>query len=228
MTEAEWLAASDPGRMLIVATRIRSSFRKLQLLACLCGERVKERLWRKGSRAAVETLARFLDGSASDNDLRVAHDAARADWEVIIADASEQRWYYLQEYAAEVAYRSSSPNLTEPVLQHVLIRQRESIGLAAEQEAEAIDGERNAQAGWLRDIFGNPFRPVSFDPSWRTSTVVALADQMYEARDFTPMPVLADALQDAGCDRDAILDHCRGDGPHVRGCWVVDLVLGKE
>ncbi|WP_232069714.1 hypothetical protein [Gemmata massiliana] len=80
----------------------------------------------------------------------------------------------------------------------------------------------------LRDIFGNPFRPVAFSPAWRTSIVVALAAQMYESRDFSTMPILADALQDAGCDNADMLDHCRGPGPHVRGCWVVDLVLGKE
>jgi hypothetical protein len=80
----------------------------------------------------------------------------------------------------------------------------------------------------LRDIFGNPFRPVAFDRDWRTSTALALARQMYETREFSAMPILADALQDAGCDNDEILNHCRDLGPHVRGCWVVDLVLGKE
>ncbi|MCE9568125.1 MAG: hypothetical protein K8U57_39485 [Planctomycetes bacterium] len=79
----------------------------------------------------------------------------------------------------------------------------------------------------LRDIFGNPFRPVVLDPNWLTSTVVALARQMSESRDFTTMPILADALQDAGCDNDEVLAHCRGPGPHVRGCFVVDLLLGK-
>ncbi|HET6575012.1 MAG TPA: hypothetical protein VFG68_15505 [Fimbriiglobus sp.] len=80
----------------------------------------------------------------------------------------------------------------------------------------------------LRDIFGNPFRPIAFDPSWRTSTAVGLARQMYESRDFSTMPILADALEEAGCDEPPVLAHCRGDGPHVRGCWVVDLVLGKS
>jgi hypothetical protein len=81
----------------------------------------------------------------------------------------------------------------------------------------------------VRDIFGNPFRPVSFDPVWRTSTAVALARQMYESRDFGAMPILADALQDAGCDVDDVLNHCRDPhATHVRGCWVVDLLLGKE
>ncbi|MDY3560575.1 hypothetical protein R5W23_001819 [Gemmata sp. JC673] len=82
-------------------------------------------------------------------------------------------------------------------------------------------------ASLTRDIFGNPFRPVTFSPFWRTDTALSLARQMYESRDFSAMPILADALQDAGCDSPEVLDHCRGDGPHVRGCWVVDLVLGK-
>ena len=80
----------------------------------------------------------------------------------------------------------------------------------------------------LRDIFGNPFRPVACSPEWRTSTVLALAAQMYESRDFSAMPILADALQDAGCDNADVLDHCRGAGHHVRGCWCVDQILGKE
>jgi hypothetical protein len=79
----------------------------------------------------------------------------------------------------------------------------------------------------LREIFGNPFRPMSFSPDWHTDTVLVLAQQMYEARDFSAMPILADALQDAGCNDPEVLDHCRQPGVHVRGCWVVDLVLGK-
>ncbi len=78
------------------------------------------------------------------------------------------------------------------------------------------------------DIFGNPFRSVTFSPDWRTPTVTTLAAQMYESRDFGAMPILADALQDAGCDSTDVLNHCRQPGVHVRGCWVVDWVLGKE
>ncbi len=65
----------------------------------------------------------------------------------------------------------------------------------------------------LRDIFGNPFRPVTFSPAWRTDTAVAVARQLYESRDFSAMPILADALQDAGCENDDVLNHCRGPGP---------------
>ena len=91
------------------------------------------------------------------------------------------------------------------------------------------DAEERNQVALARDIFGNPFRPVAFEPDWRTSTAVAIAKQMYDARDFGAMPILADALQDAGCENEDVLTHCRDAmGVHVRGCWVVDLVLGKS
>ncbi|VTR93300.1 Uncharacterized protein OS=Sorangium cellulosum (strain So ce56) GN=sce5710 PE=4 SV=1 [Gemmata massiliana] len=80
----------------------------------------------------------------------------------------------------------------------------------------------------IRCVFGNPFRSITFLPDWRTSTAVTLAAQMYESRDFGAMPILGDALQDAGCDNEDVLNHCREPGVHVRGCWVADLVLGKE
>ncbi len=81
-----------------------------------------------------------------------------------------------------------------------------------------------ASAARARELFGNPFRPISFSSSWRTDTAVLLARQMYDSRDFSAMPILADALQDAGCDNDDILSHCRdATRAHVRGCWVIDL-----
>jgi hypothetical protein len=97
------------------------------------------------------------------------------------------------------------------------------------QEAREIgvQAEVNVHHTFFNDIFGNPFRPVAFDPAWRTSTAVGVATGIYEDRAFDRMLILADALQDAGCEDDAILSHCRGDGPRVRGCWVVDLVLQK-
>jgi len=101
--------------------------------------------------------------------------------------------------------------------------------LGTSEEEEVNLGEAAVQADLLRDIFGNPFRPVAFDPEWRTSNVVSLAKSMYESRDFAPMPILSDALQDAGCEHEDILNHCRdANSVHVRGCWVVDLVLEKR
>lgn len=98
--------------------------------------------------------------------------------------------------------------------------------VSQEDALAARYAEDDALCDLVRDVFGNPFRPVAFDPAWRSDTAVALAKGMYESRDFAAMPILADALQDAGCENAAVLDHCR-DANHVRGCWVVDLVLGK-
>jgi len=84
------------------------------------------------------------------------------------------------------------------------------------------------QTNLVREIFGNPFRRVDFLPEWRTDTALTLVRQMYESREFGAMPILADALQDAGCDSDELLNHCRDtNATHVRGCWALDLVLGK-
>jgi hypothetical protein len=94
--------------------------------------------------------------------------------------------------------------------------------------AREIEDQPPSNEARLHDIFGNPFRPVTFLPSWRTDTAIALARTMYDSREFGAMPILADALQDAGCDNTDILTHCRDPKQtHVRGCWVVDLVLGK-
>jgi hypothetical protein len=85
-------------------------------------------------------------------------------------------------------------------------------------------------AGILQDILGNPFRPVTTKPAWliwNDGTVVKIAQAIYDERAFNRMPILADALEDAGCDNDDIITHCRIEGPHVKGCWVVDLLLGK-
>jgi hypothetical protein len=88
------------------------------------------------------------------------------------------------------------------------------------------------QIAFMRDVFGlldtGYYEASSFRPAWRSGAAVALAREMHESRDFSAMPVLADALLDAGCDSEQVLAHCRGPGPHARGCWAVDLVLGKE
>jgi hypothetical protein len=90
------------------------------------------------------------------------------------------------------------------------------------------NGEHAYLATILREVFGNPFRPIIIDPRWLSSTVVDISRAIYDERAFDKMPILADALMDAGCDSEEILNHCRCAGPHVRGCWVVDLLLGKE
>jgi hypothetical protein len=87
--------------------------------------------------------------------------------------------------------------------------------------------ERAAQAALVREVFGNPFRPVVCQPRWRTETVLALA-RAADAGVFEAMPVLADALEEAGCNDSELLNHCRGMVSHVRGCWAVELLLGES
>jgi hypothetical protein len=98
-------------------------------------------------------------------------------------------------------------------------------------ESSSWQDERPKYCDFIRDIFGNPFRPVTTDPAWLTwndGTARKLAQTIYDERRFELLPILADALEESGCDNADILTHCRGPGPHVHGCWVVDLLLGKE
>jgi hypothetical protein len=93
-------------------------------------------------------------------------------------------------------------------------------------QAAILDEEERHQCDLVRDIF-NPFHTTPFDPGWRTSVVAALANSVYDQRDFNTLPFLADALEEAGCIHETVLSHCRSPGPHVRGCWALDLILGK-
>jgi len=96
------------------------------------------------------------------------------------------------------------------------------------EESNAWWDRNESISNLIREVVGNPYHSVTFSPECQTSAVLALAKQMYASRDFSAMPILADALQDAGCENDDILNHCRdANGVHVRGCWVVDLVLNK-
>jgi hypothetical protein len=92
--------------------------------------------------------------------------------------------------------------------------------------------EERVQIDILRCIFGNPFRPSPPLPSavlaWNDGTVRRIAEGIYEGRAFDRLPILADALLDAGCDNDDLIRHCRSEGPHVRGCWAIDTMLGKS
>jgi hypothetical protein len=102
---------------------------------------------------------------------------------------------------------------------------------AASRLAEPHDVPDEFKCGVLRCLFGNPFQPVTLAPQilwWSGGTVLKVAQTVYSERRFQDLPVLADALEEAGCTNAAILQHCRGPRPHFRGCWVVDLILGKS
>jgi hypothetical protein len=228
MTEAEWLAANDPTEML---EELGTAYkRKLRLFACACCRRVWSHLQDSRSKLSVEASEQFADREIGKPELKAAQLAAmlgksRIDEYVFPAEnaaASVARPNVVTRWVAQltcwaIGNRSAT---TYAVSQGVLsvVQKRE---IAQQREAQY-------QAFLLRDIFGNPFRPIQFDPAWFTPTVVALANGIYADRAFDRMPILADALEEAGCDNADVLLHCRGDSPHVKGCWVVDAVLGKE
>jgi hypothetical protein len=238
MTADGWDAGRAPDELL-AAVRERATPRKLRLFAAACCRRLWAHLGAE-DRDAVELLEAYLKQGAAGGlrAARRAHGAASA-----VAEPGD----YAGHLAAWVRRLATSAVWTATAASPVMAATAyEEVALAAAVlTAVARDGpgapvledvwwaraaaELPALAVLTRDVFGNPFRPVAFDPAWRTDTAVSLAVGMYEARDFAAMPILADALQDAGCDNDDVLAHCRGPHPvHVRGCWVVDLVLGKE
>jgi hypothetical protein len=192
----------------------RRDERRLRLFAFACCRRGWE-LLPMAARQAVEAGERLADEGLPQAALSAVERAA-------YSAVSQSIW--LVEYHPHQAGRWAVAAHLDDVLEYT-----PKCILAGRTEKQAKAAEERAQCDLLRDIFGNPFHPVIFSPKWRTDTAVSLARTIYESREFSAMPILADALQDAGCDNDLILTHCRDTTlAHVRGCWVVDLVLGKE
>jgi hypothetical protein len=216
MTEAEWVASEDPREMLL-SLHGRAGTRKPRLFACACCRRV----WASAPEAARRTVA-LAERYADRPYTREPFTRRELRGGLALADGVDA----LTASAEECARVAAATALRKGGAARSSLWAEMSLG--GDPDSSAREAERAAQAELIRDIFGNPFRPVTLGPEWCTDTAVALARQMYESRDFSAMPILADVLQDAGCDSEGILSHCRGDGPHARGCWVVDLVLGKE
>jgi hypothetical protein len=217
MTEAEWLQSSARSGMLDVLKK-RATARKLRLFATACVHQNRQQLTDPRLRHVTKVAERLPDRRASEEErlqaLNLLDDYMDEFCEHDVTPSIPPRLFaesFFIEDAGEVAWC---------IAETAKYQDDGWDGIEAEMEFE--------QCGFLRDIFGNPFRPVAFDPRWRTSDVMDLARAIYEDRAFDRMPILADALMDAGCADEQVIGHCRGDGPHVRGCWVVDLVLGKE
>jgi hypothetical protein len=252
MTEQEWLEGRNL-RAMLQSVQGKASERQLRLFLVACCERIEHLLVDARSRSALACARRAADGRADEAELEREHHDAHAAWGAAV------RAVGIQQFGAagfERMCRTLSSGLgiadrvaaSDPVTLAAQAVESASESRAtlwdhadcgARAAARAISlpaaGDERAQlevgavCGLFRDIFGNPFRPVVFDSAWRTDTAIALARTMYESREFSAMPILADALQDAGCDNPDMLNHCRdASATHVRGCWVVDLVLGKE
>jgi hypothetical protein len=215
MTETEWLSASEPFRMLQVLIG-NVSDRKLRLLGVAIARASWDRLEDERSRRAIEVAERFADHEVDETTLQSFVEGA---W-----DVRDEMWDAGPENCDDRLWRAEAAALTASVYEW---------NGTFHRAGRIDDGypfriPEPAHCDLIRDIFGNPFRPIAIDPAWFTSTAVAIAQGIYDDRAFDRLPILGDALQDAGCENADILAHCRSEGPHVRGCWVVDLVLGKE
>jgi hypothetical protein len=208
VTEQEWLTSDNPSPMLNFI-QSRASTRKLRLFACACCRSVWDSLYDLERRAVVIS-ERHADGMASPSELTAITEEARLRWaELYGEDSNTVLWLV----ADEIDVRDCL----------------DVLGMLL--PSAGVEDELTVYTTLLRDVFGNPFVQIATAPSWlswNNNTVVKLAQDIYGERAFDRMPILADALEDTGCDNADMLGHLRGPGPHARGCWVVDLLLGRS
>jgi hypothetical protein len=239
MTEQWWLTRADPNRMLKYLRAGGLSERKDILFGTACCRRILHLVGTWGPRA-LEAVERFAEAPGDRPDLRAALSdvvfrAGKLLTETSMAaerlpkGAEGERPLLQARHQAATAFIYFPNVRLNPVAPYAWSAHVTQPGGASRRRESA------AQAALLRDIAGNPFRPVAVSPAWQTPQVVALAQTAYEERalpsgelDPARLAVLADALEDAGCTNRDILNHLRGPGPHVRGCWAVDLLLGKS
>lgn len=227
-SEADWLACCDLDSLCKMlrprdyGVAIRFSERKWRLFGVACVRRVIHAFKDERTRNLVDVVERFADGLLTLEELKhhwgQARNPPNTDTEGPNEDCPPD------ERRARCAFQSL---VAIPFGSADASRASDSAGWA-QVAADQPSSEEQAQIALLHDVFGNPFRPALASPSWPTTTVVGLAQAIYHDRTFDRMPILGDALEEAGCTNTDILGHCRGPGPHVRGCWVVDLLLGKE
>ena len=241
MDEEEWLTADDPASLLAFM-RDEASDRKFRLFACGCCRLVWDRLTDGRSRSVVETVERRADGNASESELQLASQLAERAYGELrqyaagrLTEARGKMRHFVTE-AFEVSGAAEAAWMTASELPYIYpypwmidCGGGPFDGASILLSREGYDRVFRERGEVCRCVFGNPFRPAAFDPAWRSSDAMILARGIYDDRAFDRMPILADALQDAGCDSEELLNHLRApDAPHVRGCWALDLVLGKE
>jgi hypothetical protein len=225
MTEAEWHDDRTNPQFMLDWVESSVSERKLRLFAVACCRGVWQVLG-EASRFAVEATERYVDGKAEQAELERARRA------VIVPELGTPA------YAPTVAVRYTCAIEGYPACVHAAAASAATAGMLAAcgsptAPAPARTASRSAhlalQASVLRDIVRNPFEvPTAFAATWRTPAVLARAQRAYGERSFDRLPELATALEEAGCDDASLLTHLRGSGPHVRGCWALDLVLDKS
>jgi hypothetical protein len=258
MTEAEWLACTDVEAMLRylddqrggLTRRLLAFFhlpggrsisrRKLEHFAIACCLRTKRVIDVPEWRQLCQLLEAGADEKLPTQQIHQAVRAANTEFRKLVEvfDRTTNRDDVFELGLQGIAFRA--------IRNAAYVERGEAEGWnssaaacayhAAFHSKLAMIDEGNEQktqaaavrASLLRDVIGNPFRPVILNPAWQTTNVTAIAQAIYDERVFERMPILGDALEDAGCDNADILNHCRQPGEHVRGCWVVDLILGKS
>jgi hypothetical protein len=216
MTEHEWLTCTDPEAMLdFLRNRTAPSDRKLRLFACACCRRIWHRLTDPRSRRAVAIAEQFAD-HPNEPDSRRALDEAAAAAYTVVGDAT----FSANAHAAGLAAHHTS----EP---HFRFADFASLGARYAAYPGGLMVQ-SVQCKLLRDIFANPFRPATIDAAGLRPAVVNLAQGIYDDRAFDRLPLLAHALEEAGGTAPDVFGHLRQGGSHVRGCWAVDLILGKQ
>jgi len=227
MTEQEWLKNADP-EPLLDFVRGKVSNRKLRLFAVACSRSVWQLLFDERSRKAIFLAERFADGEIGEKDLE------DAEYDAISVIGSGHFISLPAQYgiAGAVACCAATTDAPYVPVNSMLGSSAYDAALSSSRNILRLretgqEVHLNIQC-LLRDICGNPFRPVTVDPSWLTGNVTSLATGIYADRAFDRLPILGDALEDAGCTHTDMLNHCRQPGEHVRGCWCVDLVLQKK
>lgn len=213
LTEEEWLNSKQPGPLLS-RFRNKGRSRQLRLFAAACLGRLGPLLTDE-LRQAREAAEQYADGRLTRKDLQKVQRVVAS-----LAGGSGPS----AEAARAVATALDDADLYVQVARRTAELAAQAI---ADDDEKRLAEECRAQAEMVREIFGDSFRPLVIDPGWLAPEVVELARHIYEARDFAAMPDLAGALTRAGCDRSALLDHCRSARGHVRGCHVLDLLLGR-
>src|SRR5262245_45497126 len=252
MTEKRWLHGNDIRTMLrFLAGKV--SDRKLLLFAVACCRRIWPYLDDQRTRWVVERAELFADGLTSVTDLQTAGAAAMTAWKEAMAAADTAKaeaqaaghwskatapeWARLRKLAWAADTGTHWTKETVHAVDQIACTAREVAGDVSNMALEEVEDrqsnlEREAHVALLRHIVGNPFHPQAVDDyilAWNDMVIPKIAQGIYEEGDFQRLPILADALEEAGCTNEDILTHCRDPKQvHVKGCWVVDLLLGKE